>query len=142
MIKKSDAELILSCALRTGGDFAEIFAEDVNAGSIGLLDGRIEAANRSHTRGAGIRVFRGTASVYAYTNDMSLEGMLSTARQAAAALGQAKEDGAPVVLYNAVARNIHRIDRFAGDVEGKKKADVLYLANSTARKVSDEIVQV
>ena len=41
MIKKSDAELILSCALRTGGDFAEIFAEDVNAGSIGLLDGRI-----------------------------------------------------------------------------------------------------
>ena len=142
MIKKSDAELILSCALRTGGDFAEIFAEDVNAGSIGLLDGHIESANRSHTRGAGIRVFRGTATVYAYTNDMSLEGMLSTARQAAAALGQAKEDGAPVVLYNAVARNIHRIDRFAGDVEGKRKADVLYLANSTARGVSDEIVQV
>ena len=50
MISKREAELILSCALSTGGDFAELFAEDVDAGSIALLDKRVEGANRVHTR--------------------------------------------------------------------------------------------
>lgn len=142
MIKKSDAELILSCALQTGGDFAEIFAEDVNSGTIQLLSSAIEGANRTHTRGAGIRVFKGTNSVYAYTNDLTLEGMLKTAKEAAAALGQAKKTGKSVVLYTSVVKNIHEIGRCVTDVEGKKKADLLHLADAAARAHSSEIVQV
>ena len=87
MISRSDAELILSCALSTGGDFAEIFAENVNSGGIALLDSRVEGANRARSCGVGIRIFRETETVYAYTNDLTLEGMLETARTAAAALG-------------------------------------------------------
>ena len=49
MISRSDAELILSCALSTGGDFAEIFAENVNSGGIALLDSRVEGANRARS---------------------------------------------------------------------------------------------
>ena len=79
MISRSDAELILSCALSTGGDFAEIFAENVNSGGIALLDSRVEGANRARSCGAGIRIFRETETVYAYTNDLTLEGMLETA---------------------------------------------------------------
>ena len=141
MISRSDAELILSCALSTGGDFAEIFAENVNSGGIALLDSRVEGANRARSCGAGIRIFRETETVYAYTNDLTLEGMLETARTAAAALG--KPSGKhPIRLYNASALNIHRIDRFAGDVEGKRKADVLHFADRTIRALSGEIAQV
>ena len=142
MIKKSDAELILSCALRTGGDFAEIFAEDVNAGTIQLLSSAIEGVNRTHTRGAGIRIFKGTNSVYAYTNDLTLEGMLKTAKEAAAALGQAVAEEKTIVLYNAVAKNIHEIRRSVGDIEGKKKAALLHAADASARAQSGEVVQV
>ena len=141
MISKREAELILSCALSTGGDFAELFAEDVDAGSIALLDKRVEGANRVHTRGAGVRIFRGTTTVYAYTSDLTLDSLLKTAREAAAALGSAGED-AQVRLYTAIPRNIHPIARLAGDVEGKRKADLLRLADSTARGLSPEIVQV
>lgn len=141
MISKTHAELVLSCALSTGGDFAEIFAENVDAGGISLLDSRIESANRTHTRGVGVRIFKGTNTVYAYTNDLSLEGMVSTAKAAAAALGSAKGD-VPVMLHTAVPRNIHRIGCFTGDVQGKRKADILRLADSTARAQSSEIAQV
>ena len=65
MIAKHDAELALSRAMRTGADFAELFVEDVESGTIKLLDSRIEGANRARTRGAGIRVFRGVETAYA-----------------------------------------------------------------------------
>ncbi len=142
MIARGDAELILTCALRTGGDFAEIFYEDLDSGDIALMDRRIESANRTHTRGAGIRVFKGTSTVYAYTNDLTLEGMLKTAEEAAAALGSAREGGEPVRLFTAVPRNIHRIERFAGDVQSKRRADVLRLCDAAARSLSEEITQV
>ena len=86
-------------------------------------------------------MFRGTKTVYAYTNDLSLEGMLSCASQAAAALGTAKND-VPVVLCSRIMRNIHEIGYEVGDIESRRKADLLHLADVSARAVSDEIVQV
>ncbi len=141
MIRKSDAELILSRALATGADFAEIFAENVKAGEISLLSKKVENAAFSRSVGAGVRVFQGTKTVYAYTNDLTLDGMLKCASQAAAALGTAKND-VPVVLCSRIVPNIHGVQYEVGDVQGKRKADLLHLADAAARSVSDEIKQV
>ena len=71
MILKSTAEQVLAAALRTGGDFAEIYCEDRRSGAMGLVDGHVEAASTVRRHGAGIRVFRGLNSVYVHTNDTS-----------------------------------------------------------------------
>ncbi|MGI5885651.1 MAG: TldD/PmbA family protein [Candidatus Spyradocola sp.] len=141
MIAKNDAARALSCAMRTGADFAEIFVEDVESGALSLLDSRIEAANRVRTRGAGIRVFRGVETAYAYTNDLTPEGLMRCAEAAAAALGTA-EDAPSVQLLRSVATNRHPILRFASDVSGRRRADLLRAADAAARSLSPEIRQV
>ena len=55
MIDESVVESVLGVALRTGGEFAEVFAEDRRAGAARLDDGRVEdlASGRDRVRGSG-----------------------------------------------------------------------------------------
>ena len=80
MILKSIAEQVLHEALRTGGDFAELFCEDRRSGAMGLVDGHVESASTLRRHGAGIRVYNGLNSVYVHTNDTSLSGLTAAAR--------------------------------------------------------------
>ena len=85
MLDQNLAREVLACAVRTGGDFAEIFMEDRVDHALLMRSGRIENVNSGRIHGAGIRVFSGTNAIYVHTNDTSREGLMSCARQAAAA---------------------------------------------------------
>ena len=89
MLSKTIAEQALAAALRTGGDFAEIFYEDTRSGSLTLNAGAIETALTGRSAGAGIRVYKGLSSVYVFTNDASLAGLVRAAQKAADAIGSA-----------------------------------------------------
>ena len=56
MIEEAVLAKVLGAALRTGGDFAEVFAEDKRSSSARFDDGRIEELGSGRDRGAGIRV--------------------------------------------------------------------------------------
>ncbi len=77
---------VLGAALSTGGEWAEIYAEDRLSHSIRLEDRRVEELVTGRDRGAGVRVVRGTSSAYAYTNRLDSDSLLEAARVAAAAL--------------------------------------------------------
>src|SRR6266508_883724 len=77
---------VLGAALATGGEWAEVYAEDRLSHNIRLEDRRVEELVTGRDRGAGVRVVRGTSSAYAYTNRLDAEPLLEAARVAAAAL--------------------------------------------------------
>ena len=91
MLSKEVAERVLGRCLITGGDFAEIFEEDTINNSIGILNGKVENSVGGRSYGIGIRIFKGFKSIYAYTNDNSLNGLLDTAKKAALAIDELKE---------------------------------------------------
>jgi TldD protein len=78
-------ERVLGRALRGGGDFAEVFAEDRRSSSARLEDGRIEELTSGADRGAGVRVVVGESTGYAHTADLSEASLLAAAEVAAAA---------------------------------------------------------
>lgn len=141
MILKSVAEQALNEALKTGGDFAELYCEDRRGGGVGLVDGHVETATTMRSHGAGIRVYNGLSSVYVHTNDTSLNGLVAAARKAADAV-----DGAAGVrdirLTEAIAANMHPIRVMPMDVAGSRKAKLLKDMDLAARSVSPEIRQV
>src|SRR5690625_2187532 len=97
MLAKSVVEDVLTTALSTGGDFAEVFAEDRISTGLLLQNGIVEKENSGRDAGVGIRVFNGLQSVYAYTTDFSKEGLLKAAKNAAFAIqGGAKGTIAPL----------------------------------------------
>ena len=140
MLSRLIAEQALAAALRTGGDFAEIFYEDTRSSSLTLNAGAIETALTGRTAGAGVRVYKGLSSVYVHTNDASLSGLVRAAQKAADAIGSA-DRVVDVHLTGAVARNIHAIAQLPLDVPGARRAQVVKAADAAARAVSAEITQ-
>lgn len=71
MLNADTYTTLLADAKRGGADFAEIYLERWRRRALRAIDGRIEEANSSIQRGAGLRLFFGTDVVYGYTNDLS-----------------------------------------------------------------------
>ena len=141
MIQKKVAEAALAAALKTGGDFAEIFLQDERSSAMGMSFDRIEEAVTGRAHGAGIRVFKGLNSVYVYTNDTSLSGLLRAAERAADAVGTGNESR-DVHLTGSYGRNIHAFKELPMDVPGTNKAELLRRASIAAKSVSPVIGQV
>ena len=142
MLDQNIAREVLQEAVRTGGDFAEIFVEDRIDNTLMMRSGRIENANTGRLHGAGVRVFSGTNAVYVHTNDTSREGLMACARQAAAAV-KAGGKGCivqPFKAWNAVRAEEIRL--LPTDVKAAVKAEKIRAAEAAARRVSPEIVQV
>jgi TldD protein len=76
---KTDCEQALARALCSGGDFAELFAEDTSVGTIALQSDASKIALSGREHGAGIRIFKGTARFMRIPNDTSLPGLLALA---------------------------------------------------------------
>lgn len=75
---------ILDSALSTGGDFAEIFLEYREYGSVHMEDDILKDTSESLSLGLGIRVWKGDQTGYGYTNDFAPEKIRRTAAAAAA----------------------------------------------------------
>ena len=85
LIDRDLVERVLGAALRTGGDFAEVYVEDKRSSSAVLDDGKVEEVTSGRDRGAGIRVVVGDTTGYAHTADLCEAGLLAAAEAAAAA---------------------------------------------------------
>jgi len=83
LIEASVLERTLQTALRSGGDFAEVFAEDRLGSSGRFDDGRVEELTTGRSRGAGIRVVSGDTTGFAHTADLGESGLMEAADAAA-----------------------------------------------------------
>lgn len=86
MLSKALITDVLTAAVTTGGDFAELFIEERDNGHMTLVGGKIEQSLSGKDFGVGIRIFNDLASVYAYTNNASRENLMKVAREAALAI--------------------------------------------------------
>ncbi|MGB9845989.1 MAG: PmbA/TldA family metallopeptidase, partial [Desulfotomaculales bacterium] len=83
---------VLSLALANGGDFADIFLEHKSMTGIVLEGEKIERVHSGIDAGAGIRVLAGDTTAYAYTNDLSPQGLKEAARMVSRAVGGGKSE--------------------------------------------------
>ncbi len=120
MLKQDVAQAVLSEALKTGGDFAEIFLEDRQNNNIAMLSGKVESVNSRRLHGAGVRVFSGLPGVYVYTNDTSREGLLACAKRAALAVKSERYYTAKDLAWKDVP-NIHFIQEMPNQVQSARK---------------------
>ena len=140
-----DADLVnrtLAAAMRTGADFAEIFAEDRRSSSAILDDGRVEEVVSGRDRGAGIRVVAGDTTGFAHTADLSASGLASAASAASAAArrGGGGTKTVPVSALEAATRLKVRIP--PEDVPKSTKVALLTAADAAARSAGSAITQV
>ena len=120
MLEKSLLEKVLQEALKTGGDFAEIFEETNYNTSYSMLNGVVESANSGIRYGIGLRIYHDVESFYAYTNDTSEENLMKTASNLAGAIhGERIIDVKP--LEEVEYENAHPIKVYPKSVNAETK---------------------
>lgn len=77
ILEKNIAEKVLTEAVKTGGDFAELFIEETKSQTIEHSKKEISNVSNNIIYGAGIRILKDNDEVYGYTNDLSLNSLLN-----------------------------------------------------------------
>jgi len=141
MISREICRKVLQKAVSTGGDFAEIFAENTIKYNVAMIASKVDAVNDVVIAGAAVRVYKGMRSVMASTVDTSEAGLLRCAEQAAEALGQGTA-GIDIVLKERIFGDIHPIRIVPSSVENREKVAILKEGYFAAKDYSDAITQV
>ena len=142
MIDESVVQRVLGVALRTGGDFAEVFAEDRRSSSARLDDGRVEELTSGRDRGAGIRVVRGDTTGFAHTSDLSEEGLRAAADAAASAARGGGGGVKEVALTRRQPGGGAAVEVLPEAVPKAAKAELLLKADEAARSEDGAVRQV
>jgi len=142
VIEEAVLQRVLGSALKTGGEFAEVFAEDRRNSSALLDDGRVEELTSGRDRGAGIRVVVGDTTGFAHTADLSEAGLLAAAEAAAAAAKGGGGGTRTVALTRRTASRGYDIETYPGDVPKARKVELLTRADEVARSTGGAISQV
>jgi TldD protein len=142
MLDPDVLERTLQHALRNGGDFAEVFAEDRRSSNARLDDGKVEEVVSGRDRGAGIRVVRGDTTGFAHTADLSEDGLRIAAEAAASA---ARSQGGATKTIALTRHDVpapHDIAVLPETVDKRRKVELLARADSAARRESSSITSV
>ena len=142
MIEQDVLERVLAAAVRTGADFAEVYAEDKRSTSVGLDDGRVEQVTSGRDRGAGIRVIKGDTTGFAHTADLSEAGLRAAAEAAAAAASQGGGGARTIALTRGPERVVNPIAQFPDEIRKADKVALLQRMDEAARGAGGSIVQV
>ena len=141
LIEEAALEGTLRAALRAGGDFAEVFAEDRRGSSGRFDDGRVEELTSGRSRGAGIRVVRGDTTGFAHTADLTETG-LGEAAEAAAAAARGGGGGVREIALTRQPSAPHEIAVLPESVPKARKVELLRVAEAAARAEGSAIRSV
>jgi predicted Zn-dependent protease len=139
LVNRELATRALERALRRGGDFAELYAEDRRSFALTMDDGRVERPQLGREVGASIRVVRGEASYFGYVDGLREEDVLRVAGSVAQALRGETETA--TAAGEARLAEGHPVERRPESVEAAAKADLLRACDERARSAGAEVAQ-
>ncbi|MBN1327825.1 MAG: TldD/PmbA family protein [Candidatus Cloacimonetes bacterium] len=141
MISETLISKVLDQALSQGADFADIFIENTYNSRINFNDNKTRQSIAGKDFGAGVRVFYGQTSIYAFTNDLSEKSLL----EAASAISKAAKGDHQKTIIDLTRKNInniHPVKISNNSVSKQEKIDFIRKINQASRDFSDLITQV
>ncbi|MDD4556993.1 MAG: TldD/PmbA family protein [Alphaproteobacteria bacterium] len=132
---------VLDEALKTGGEFAEVFFEDKITNSLLMGNHKIESSAFDITCGVGIRVTKGFFYAYVSTNDLTRDGLLKAAHKAAQAIKSEKRN-VQINFVEEKFKTVHPVLLNPLDVSKQEKKEYLSVLSQKAYAKSDKIKRI
>jgi TldD protein len=132
---------ILTAAMETGGDMAEIFAENTERDTVSMVNGLVEKANWGIESGVGVRIIHGTNAVYAYTNRMDRPSLIKLAKEAAQAIKAGKQNAVIDRFEPLIFKDIHPYVKLPAGVDKRPVAERLREASQASYAYDPLITQ-
>jgi TldD protein len=135
------AERLLAEALSSGGEYADLYFEYRTGADYLLEEGRVRTVGRGVSVGLGVRVLRGDATGYAYTEELSDARMREAARTAAQIASSGAAPG-PMAVQPVSLPSFYPIEHSSLIHAGAEKVTLLRRADSAARAADPRVVRV
>ena len=149
MLEEFPVQEIVKAALKEGGDFADLFFEESRSIVIVCEEDRIEKVVSGVDIGVGLRVLLDMRTLYAFTNQVSREGLYGLAEGVRRAVKKEKGRSLmdvtrhrPSVSSCAASHVSFPIDKYPEDVPIGEKISVVKRANDIARRWDGHVRQV
>lgn len=131
MLEKNQVNELLTLAMRGGGDFAELFEEKKVTSAYSMLNGIVENSAKSLKSGIGIRIYHELQSVYAYTNDCTMDNLKRTIQTLCDSLEKGQGVG-NIEVTEVVYENKHIIQKLPSAYDSATKIALMKRANDAA----------
>jgi TldD protein len=135
------AERLLAEALASGGEYADLYFEYRTGADYLLEEGRVRTVGRGVSVGLGVRVLRGDATGYAYTEELSDARMREAARTAAQIASSGSTPG-PTAVRPVSLPSFYPVERSSLIHPGAEKVALLRRADAAARAADRRVVRV
>jgi TldD protein len=144
MLTKNVLGSILNKAISKGFDFAEIYEEDILSNRLYLTEGTIGNIISGRNYGIGIRMIKELNSIYTYTNETSLNGLLLMVEQASQVLNclDSNNKFLDINLNEVLNKNMHKVLYVPSSYSTSKKVKIMKNAYKASINVSNLIKQV
>lgn len=141
MLSKESLELLLSRAMESEADFAEIFEEETTNESISMLNGKVEDVNKVLRSGIGVRLYKNVQSVYGYTNELDMTSLTNLIDELKEAFGSVENKRSVQLTYEEI-ENKHpvKIDPIQANLEDK--VALMKRAHKACKAEDERIVKV
>lgn len=141
MFNKQIAKNVLSNAMSTGADFAEIFFEDTYQGNILMYSGKVDKATSKHIYGAGIRIIKDGREVYGYTSKINQDGLLELSNKLKSSFNSKNIKEIKELKEECAEQTAVKLGRLSKDVDLNEKILYLNICNDAVKDYSPLIVQ-
>lgn len=130
------ASRLIGRALQHGGTFAEVYVQRRSSTGLELDDGQIRSAQSSRDLGVGVRVIKGAAVAYAYSDDTSEAALLECADAASHVTGAGAGEVVVIAKPLTTRARPHHADpaRVAAELELEMRLALLRRADDAARR--------
>ena len=125
--------------MSSGADFAEIYEEKELTETISMLSGKVEDINSITTSGYGIRLYKGTQSFYAYSNNTDEDSVTALINDLKDAVGAGEERH--IELNEVKYETKHPVKILFTDVSLEDKTALMTRANDAAFAADEKIVK-
>ncbi len=142
LLEAQTVEKVLFEALRNGGDFAEVYAEDKRGSSAVFEDGKVAELSSGIDIGAGIRVVAGETTGFAHVSDLSEASLIDAARAASAVAKMGGSGSKVLAAVGDTPLGVHRVSKLPARGEKHAKVELLVRADAKARQEGAAIRQV
>ncbi len=132
----------IGAALSRGGDAADVFFQHRVGTSLSLEDGAVNSAYTSVELGVGVRVLKGDQTGYGYTEELTREAILRTARTAAAIADGPARPGPKGFRVETIAKDRYPVRRRWDEVKSDEKLPLLAGLNAKALAADSRIRKV
>ena len=135
------AQRLLSIALESGGDSADLYFEFRVTADYSLQEEKVKSVGRGITLGLGVRVTKQDATGYAFTEDLAWERMAHAAR-IAGQIAVGGGHGKAVDAREIAIPDFYPVPRLSLTEPPADKLALLYAADRAARAYDPRIVKV